>query len=162
MINIMSDTRSRAHASRIDTGLALLAGGETVQAEAIFREILAADAECAGAWHGLACVARALGQPRVAIASAAQALQLEKNDREKSRFHITLAAALDEAGHLREAVSACRVALLLEPRDFRGKAFLAELLHRSGQGDEAEREFREALALSLPTRPRCSLAAAPS
>jgi len=148
MISIMSDTRSRAHASRIDTGLALLAGGETVQAEAIFREILAVDVECAGAWHGLACVARALGQPRVAIASAAQALQLEKNDREKSRFHITLAAALDEAGHLREAVSACRVALLLEPRDFRGKAFLAELLHRSGQGDEAEREFREALALA--------------
>ncbi|MFC0500953.1 tetratricopeptide repeat protein [Asaia krungthepensis] len=147
MIWRMIAASPRRHASLIDTALACLAGGDGVRAETLLRQVLAEDPACAGAWHGLACVARQAGQPRVAITSVAQALNLTKDIREKAQFHITLAAALDEAGHLPEAVAACRVALMMEDRDFRGRALLAELLHRSGSPDEARQEFRHAVSL---------------
>ncbi|NVN42986.1 tetratricopeptide repeat protein [Asaia siamensis] len=136
------------YTSRINTALAHLAGGDSVQAEALFRAVLAEAPDCGAAWHGLACVARHTNQPRIAIASVAHALTLAKGDHEKAQFHLTLAAALDEAGHLREALAACRVVLLLEPREFRAKAFLSELLYRSGQEDEAASVFAEALSLA--------------
>ena len=141
------------YTSRIDTALAYLAGGDSVRAEALFRAVLAEAPHCGAAWHGLACVARHTNQPRLAIASVAQALTLAADDREKAQFHLTLAAALDEAGHLREAIAACRVVLLLEPREFRAKAFLSELLYRSDQEKEAASVFAEALSLAAEPVP---------
>lgn len=142
-----------AYTSRIDTALAYLAGGNSVLAERLFREVLAEAPDCGAAWHGLACVARHTGQPRIAIASVAQALTLAGNDQEKAQFHLTLAAALDEAGHMREAIAACRVVLLLEPREFRARMLLSELLYRKDQDDEAARLFQEALSLAAEPVP---------
>lgn len=153
MIGRMTSFRSRAHVSRIDTALACLAGGDAVRAETLLRSVLAEDPDCAGAWHGLACVGRHAGQPRLAIASVAHALTLVADDREKARYHLTLSAALDEAGHMPEALAACRVALLLEPRDFRARAFESELLHRSGQLQESASAFQQALALAADFLP---------
>lgn len=153
MIRVMTLSRPHISPSRIDTALAYLAGGDAARAETLLKAVLAEDPNCAGAWHGLACVARETGQPRTAIASVAHALTLTGVDSEKARFHLTLAAALDEAGHFREAVSACRVAVLLEPRDFRAKAFLSELYYRDGQTQESAREFDEAVRLAADPVP---------
>ncbi len=153
MIRVMTLSRPHISPSRIDTALAHLAGGDSARAEALLKAILAEDSHCAGAWHGLACVARETGQPRTAIAMVAHALTLTGDDSEKARFHLTLAAALDEAGHFREAVSACRVAVLLEPRDFRAKAFLSELYYRDGKIQESVQEFDEAIRLAADPVP---------
>ncbi|WP_336945066.1 tetratricopeptide repeat protein [Asaia sp. HN010] len=142
-----------SYTSRVDTALAYLAGGDSVRAETLFRAVLAEAPDCGAAWHGLACVARHTNQPRLAIASVAHALTLAEGDREKAQFHLTLAAALDEAGHLGEALAACRVVLLLEPREFRAKAFLSELLYRSAREDEAASVFAEALSLAAEPVP---------
>ncbi|RUT26673.1 tetratricopeptide repeat protein [Asaia sp. W19] len=145
--------RMNAYRSRLDTALASLAGGDSIKAEALFRAILAEAPDCAEAWHGLACVARHTGQPRLAIASVAHALTLTQDNVERARFHLTLAASLDEAGHLREAVSACRVATLMEPRDFRAHALMSELLYRSEQNEAAASAFSMALSLAADPVP---------
>lgn len=137
-----------SYTSRIDTALAYLAGGDSVRAESLFRAVLAEAPDYAAAWHGLACVARHTGQPRLAIASVAHALGLTSRDDEKVQFHLTLAAALDEAGHLKEALAACQITILLEPRDFRAKTFKSELLYRAGRPEEASQLFGEAVALA--------------
>ncbi|GBQ15809.1 TPR repeat-containing protein [Swaminathania salitolerans LMG 21291] len=133
--------------------MAFLAGGAPERAEALFREILSAEPAHPGAWHGLACVARDRSKPHIAIACAGRALQAPPDDRSRAVFTLTLAAALDEAGHRREALSACRVALLLEPRDPRGHMLEGELLHASGERLEARRAFDRAIALASDPAP---------
>lgn len=140
---------SQQYRDAIDTALALLAGGDPTGAEARFRNVLAVAPDHAEAWHGLACVARVRNLPGQAVALAGKALaQPTAGDAQRARFHITLGAALSEAGQGDAAVAALNVAILLEPRDPRAHAALGQARWRAGRADDAILAYERAVELA--------------
>ncbi len=145
----MSSIRSETRRSIIDTALARLAGGDISGSEAAFKKILHASPHDSEALHGLACVARACKKPSLAIGLAGKALQdTQARDEQRARFHLTLGLALAECAHHEAARGALVVSTLLEPRDPRAYAALAESLLQLGRLEDAFSASREAIALA--------------
>jgi predicted O-linked N-acetylglucosamine transferase (SPINDLY family) len=115
--------------------------GRLAEAEALYRQILAAEPNHANACQFLGVIAHHAGRHDLAVEWIARALQLEPNN---PVAYTNLGEALRAAGRREDAEAACRRALELQP-DYAQPAFnLTNLLREQGR-------LEEALALALRT-----------
>ena len=119
--------------------------GNLDQAEAVCREVLAADARDGEAWFRLGWIARCRGQPDASIEAFRKAID---GDRNNALFHNGLGVALMAAGRLAEAVAAYRKALDLQPASADALANLARAQWLLGDLDAAEAAYRKAVTLA--------------
>ncbi|WP_087636423.1 tetratricopeptide repeat protein [Acetobacter ascendens] len=129
--------------TQVESALVLLAQGNAEQALRVLQNCLQQNPHHAGALHGLACVARAGGDNRAAVALAAKAVQLQA----EPHFHITLGLALLAEGQVEAARAAVHVAILESPRDPRAHDAMASVLEAQQRIAEAERALRTAIRL---------------
>lgn len=126
-----------------EAALALLAQGDAEQAESLLRAHLRLNPKDAQGWHAMACVARAGGNATAAVALAGRAVALAP----EPFFHITLALALLELGHVEQARAAANVAVLSTPTDPRAHDAMARIMEQMGRLPDAERALKKALSL---------------
>jgi tetratricopeptide (TPR) repeat protein/SAM-dependent methyltransferase len=132
------------NAQLIRQGMQLQMAGRAPEAEAIYRQILAAKPSHADANHLLGVLAKQAGDLAAAEALIAKAI---KADRSQPIYHNNLASVLGEMGRAEEAAASYRAALALEP-DFPEAHFnLAGMAMQSGRLDEATAGYREAVRL---------------
>ncbi len=129
--------------TQVESALVLLAQGNAEQALRVLQNCLQQNPQHAGALHGMACVARAGGDNRAAVALAAKAVQLQA----EPHFHITLGLALLAEGQVEAARAAVHVAVLASPRDPRAHDAMASVLEAQQRIAEAERALRTAIKL---------------
>ncbi|AKR49612.1 MULTISPECIES: tetratricopeptide repeat protein [Acetobacter] len=129
--------------TQVESALVLLAQGNAEQALRLLQNCLRQNPHHAGALHGMACVARAGGDNRAAVAFAAKAVQLQA----EPHFHITLGLALLAEGQAEAARAAIHVAVLASPKDPRAHDAMASVLEAQQRIAEAERALRTAIKL---------------
>ena len=118
--------------------------GRMAEAEALYRQILAADSRHAGALHFLGIIAHQVGQNDAAESLIRQAIASNPN---LPDAFSNLGTVLKELGRLDEAIAACRQAIALSPGYPDAHINLGNGLKNKGQLDEAIAAFREAIAL---------------
>jgi len=118
--------------------------GRLVEAEAIYRQILAAEPRHAGALHLLGVVAHQLGRNDVAVDSIRQAIALAPAIPD---FHSNLGEAYRATGQLDQAIAAYRKAIALKPNYPEAHYNLGNALSDKRQADEAIASYRQAIAL---------------
>jgi len=118
--------------------------GRLAEAEALYRQILAADPRHAGALHLLGVVAHQVGQNDVAVELIRQATALKPDFPEA---YNNLGIALKDQGQLDEAIAACRQAIILKPHYPAAYYNLGIALEGQNQLDEAIAAYRQAIAL---------------
>jgi len=118
--------------------------GRLAEAEALYRQILAAEPRNADALHLLGVVARQVGQNDVAVDLIRQALALRPNFPEA---YSNLGNALRDKGQLDKAVAAYRQAIAVRPNFSEAYSNLGNALRDKGQRDQAIAAYRHAIAL---------------
>lgn len=152
-------------------------GGQLIEAEQLYRQILAADPKSFAAQHMLGVLAAQAGRTDEALEMIASALTINPGDARalvnygnvltlKGRFDEAVASydlalaikpdadvfksrgqALQGAGRLREALAAYRQALALNPSDVQALYKLGVVLSELGQPDLAMASYERVLAL---------------
>jgi protein O-GlcNAc transferase len=118
--------------------------GRLQDAEAIYRQILAVEPNCADAIHLLGVLAHQAGNDAIAVQYIQRAIGLNGNS---AAYHLNLGNALKDLGKLDEAVACYRRALALKP-DFAGAHNnLGNALKEQGLLDEAVASYRRELDL---------------
>ena len=118
--------------------------GRLAEAEALYRQILAAQPNHFDALHFLGLIAHQIGRHDIAVDLIRRSIALHPNN---PAALSNLAEACRSLGRLDEAVSACRRALELQP-DYAGACNnLGAALAAQGQLDEAIAAFHRALEL---------------
>jgi predicted O-linked N-acetylglucosamine transferase (SPINDLY family) len=118
--------------------------GRLAEAEAQYRQALAADAAHAEALHLLGLIAHQCGHHDAAIQLISQAIQ-GANDR--PHYYLHLAAALQASGRLDMAIDCCRHAVRLNPDAPDALNNLGAALYAQGTFDEAIICFQRAVAV---------------
>ena len=131
----------------------LLRAGDAGGAERLFREVLGARADHAGALHGLGAVGLQTGHYPEAIGLLSRALAA---DRSRVEVQCDLARALAADDRPQEALPLARRALRARPGAFMPHYTHALALFKLGRYDEAETAVRRALALA-PANPAAHL-----
>jgi tetratricopeptide (TPR) repeat protein len=119
--------------------------GRLSEAEAIYRQVLAAEPENVDALHLLGVLARQAKRPAVAADLIRRAIDL--NDK-VADFHNNLGTALLDTGDMAGAMRAFMRALKLRPRYPDAMLNLANLCVREGKDEEAATCYRAVLALN--------------
>ena len=114
------------------------------EAEALYRQILAADSRHAGALHFLGIIAHQVGRNDAAESLIRQAIASNPN---LPDAFSNLGTVLKELGRLDEAIAACRQAIALSPGYPDAHINLGNALKNKGQLDEAIAAYRGAIAL---------------
>ncbi|HUG76418.1 MAG TPA: tetratricopeptide repeat protein [Burkholderiales bacterium] len=131
-------------------GEALFKQGRVQEAEAAWREALAADARQLEAWIRLGDLLRLGGRLEESLACLERAVEL---DEESAAAQIALGMALREKGRTHAAVERFELALRLDPANAQAHQQLGEILRYENRIAEAERRFREGLK-ARPGEPR--------
>ena len=118
--------------------------GRLAEAEAIYRQILAAEPRHADALHLLGVIAHQVGRDEVAVDLIRQAIALAPG---AANFHSNLGNALCGKGQIDEAIATFRQAIVLKPNYPEAHNNLGNALRDKGQLDEAVAACREAIAL---------------
>ena len=118
--------------------------GRLAEAEAIYRQILAAEPRHADALHLLGVIAHQMGRNEAAVDLIRQAIALAPGIPD---LHSNLGIALQDKGQLDEAVTAYRRAVALDPHFPNAHSNLGTALLHKGQLDEAIAAYRQAIAL---------------
>ena len=118
--------------------------GRLGEAEALYRQILAAQPDHADALHLLGVVAHQVGRHEAAVEWIRRAITLHP---ENHVAHYNLGEACRAAGKPEEAVAAYERALQLQSDYAQAHNGLGNALQERGQLAEAEAEYRRALAL---------------
>jgi protein O-GlcNAc transferase len=118
--------------------------GRFAEAEAIYRQILAADPSNASALHLLGVLANQLGHPQASIELISQAIQVEPN---AASFHSNLGVAYQGLGRLEEAASSYARALALQPGHVDALNNQGVVLQALGQSEAALASFERSLKL---------------
>jgi len=118
--------------------------GRLADAEALYRQVLALDAEHPEALHRLGVLAHQNGQHDAAAQLIRRAIA---TDGDTAAFHVNLGWVLHSAGHPREAETVLRRALMLDPSDRDARSHLAVVLQAQGRLPEAEAHLRAALSI---------------
>jgi len=108
--------------------------GRLREAEALYRQVLAAQPDHAEAWHHLGIIAHQMGRHDLALQWIQQALTLNPGN---AFAHFNLAEASAAAGQSGEAIASFRRALELKPDYFEACLNLGRVLRQSGCLDEA-------------------------
>jgi tetratricopeptide (TPR) repeat protein len=126
------------------TGRALHQAGRRVEAEALYRRVLALDPNNADGLHLLGVVAQEGGRNELAVELIGKAIA--RNNR-VAVFHCNIGNALHALQRLREAEVHYRRAIKLDPNHAESWNNLGNTLKDQGRAPEAEVQFRRALAL---------------
>ena len=118
--------------------------GRLAEAEALYRRILAAQPNHAGALHLLGVLAHQAGRNELAVEWIRQAIALDPNNPDA---HSNLGEACRAMGRFDEAVAAFRLALELKPDSPEIHNNLGNALREQGQFDKAIAACRRALEL---------------
>ena len=118
--------------------------GRLGDAERLYREILAADANHAGALHLLGLVAYQAGKTEVAANLIGKAVSI---DRRQPAWFYNLGVALKDLGRLQEALRAYGASLQLAPNYAEARNNLGTVLLDLGRLEEAARECAIAVRL---------------
>ena len=118
--------------------------GQLAEAEALYRQILAAEPRHANALHFLGVIAHQVGRNAVAVDLIRQAITLVSD---VPGFHSNLGNALQDNGQLDEAIAAHRHAIALRPNYAELHNNLGSALRNKGQLKEAVATFRQAIAI---------------
>ena len=119
-------------------------GGRLVEAEAIYRQILAVAPGRADVTHLLGVLAGQKGRSDEAVSLLRQSIALRPDYAEA---HKNLGIALKATGRLDEAEAAFRHAIALKPDYAEACKNLGSTLHQAGRVDEAITAYRQAIAL---------------
>lgn len=135
----------------INRGVEFHQRGQLDQAEQLYRQVLAADARQADAWHLLGLIAHVRGDQTTALEQITRAIEL---DGRQPSFHNHQGEVYRALARLDEAEQSCRQALRLKD-DFAVAHNTLGLIHnQQGRLTEAEACFRRALEVD----PRFALA----
>jgi len=118
--------------------------GRLAQAEALYRQILAAQPDNADAVHLLGLIAHQAGRHDLAVEWIRRAIVLNPNN---PAAHCNLGEACRAIGRLDDAVAAYRRALQLKPNLPEAHNNLGNALRDRGQFDEAVLTYRHAIEL---------------
>ena len=118
--------------------------GRLAEAEALYRQILAAQPDHAEALHHLGVIAQQVGRHDLAVEWIRQATILHPIN---PVAHSNLGEALRSLGRFNEAMAACRRALELNPNYPNAYLNLGNALRDGGQLEEAITEYRHALGV---------------
>ena len=118
--------------------------GRLPQAEALYREIIALDPNCADALHLLGVVALQVGRHEIAVDLIRRAAELAPN---RADFHSNLGEAYRGLARLDEAAASFRRALALQPEFPAASNSLGSVLATQGQTDEALTCLQRAIRL---------------
>jgi len=118
--------------------------GRLAEAEALYRQILAAEPRHAGALHLLGVIAHQVGRDDVAVDFITKAIALAPG---VADFHSNLGIALYGKGQLDEATAVFRQAIALKPSYPEAHNNLGNVLRDTGQVDEAIASYRQAIVL---------------
>lgn len=116
--------------------------GRLREAEALYRQVLAADPAHADAWHLLGLVAHQAGRPDVAEGLIGRAIALNN---QKALFHANLGEALRVQGKLSQAEAALSRAIALDGTQADAHNSLGGVYSALGQLDRAATCFRRAI-----------------
>lgn len=133
-----------ALAQRLQQAMALHRAGQTREAEAAYRRILAVAPDQPDALHLLGLLAFQAGQAAAALELAQRAIAVE---RRVARYHNTRGLALAALDRPRDAAEAFRAALELDPRHADALLNLGNLQRRHGDPAGAAGLYRRALTL---------------
>jgi len=118
--------------------------GRLVEAEALYRQIVAVAPNHADAWHYLGLIAHRGGRSDLALEWIRRAIALVPND---AVAHSNLGVVLAEQGKLDEAIAFYRRAIELKPDYAESHNNLGNALNMRGQPTEAVAEYRRALEI---------------
>lgn len=118
--------------------------GRLDEAETLYRQVLAAQADHAEAWHHLGIIATQAGRPELAIAMIGRALELNPLD---PVSHSNLGNAQIKLGDSEAAISSYRRALKLHPQFAEASNNLGNALREQGRCEEAVDAYSNALAI---------------
>jgi len=118
--------------------------GRLAEAEALYRQVLAAQPNHADALHYLGVIANQAGRHELAVEWIRRAIALQPND---PAAHNNLGNAHRDRGQFSEAVAAYRRALQLKPDLTEAQSNLGNALRDRGQLDEAIAAYRRAVEL---------------
>jgi protein O-GlcNAc transferase len=129
---------------RLQTGISHLRSGRLIEAEKVYREVLADEPRNADALHLLGVVVGQMGRPDESVKFIRQAIEIVPT---KAAYYGSLGNALQDQRQLDEAIVSFRNAIRVRP-DF-AKAYnnLGNVLRETGQLDEAIAALREAVRL---------------
>ncbi|HEX9465203.1 MAG TPA: tetratricopeptide repeat protein [Alphaproteobacteria bacterium] len=119
--------------------------GRLPEAEALYRQVLAADPNNADALHLLGVVAHQVGRHDLAVDHIGRAIRLQPS---VPHYRVNLGNALRALGRLAEAEASYRDALKLKPDFADAYGNLGGVLRRLGRLDEAKASYEEALRLT--------------
>jgi predicted O-linked N-acetylglucosamine transferase (SPINDLY family) len=122
-----------------------LRGGRLLQAEPLYREVLARQPDHVDSLHHLGLLVWKLGKNEEAARLLGRAAALRPADAE---IHSNLSVALMKTGRREDAVAACRAAVALRPDYAQAQINLACALRQQLKYDEAIAAFREAARLA--------------
>ncbi|MDR3404122.1 MAG: tetratricopeptide repeat-containing glycosyltransferase family protein [Chthoniobacter sp.] len=126
------------------TALAFHRAGRMEAAEALYRQIVAAEPGKAEAWQQLGLVASAARRHEEATVCFRRMVELRPD---LAEAHCNLGAALTEVGAWDEGVASFRRALILDPRMAEAHSNLGRTLTKQGRYDEAVAAIECALKL---------------
>ncbi|CAO3439649.1 tetratricopeptide repeat protein [Azospirillum doebereinerae] len=128
---------------RLAEGMAHHNAGRLAEAEAAYREILAAAPEQPDALHLMGVIALQVGKPEAAANLIAEAIRLNGRN---AVYHSNLGSALRRLGRRAEAAAACRRAVELDASFADAYNNLANVLMDQGDYPEAAEALRRLLA----------------
>jgi Flp pilus assembly protein TadD len=129
----------------LDRAIAHHGAGRLDEAEPIYRQMLAADANEPRALHLLGVLLSQRGDKEQAVRLITRAIEINPRAPE---YHSNLGLAFLEQGRPEPAVLACRRSIELNPRDAEAHFILANALREIGRVDEAIHAYQRALAIN--------------
>ncbi len=125
-------------------GLGLHQAGRLIEAEGLYRQILAVDPNHADGLHLLGVIAHETGQNEAAVDLIGKAIT---RDSRVADFHCNIGNALKALGRLTEAKAHYRRAIRLNPEHPESHNNFGNALREQGKLEEAQRQFRRAIGL---------------
>ena len=119
--------------------------GRFSEAEQIYRQILAIDANHADSLHLLGMIEFQVGNHAAAVRMISQAIAINKT---QAAYHSNLGTVLQSQGRLDEAASCYEHALILQPNSPEIHTNLGNIFHAQDKVDEAIAAHQRALALN--------------
>ncbi len=116
-----------------------------VEADAVYRQILAVEPDHPQAVHFSGVLAHQMGRTEDAVARIERSLALSP---EQADWYNNFGIVLQEHGRLDEAIAAYRRAIALDPDHANAYSNLGVLLRAQGKPDEAEEAYRTAFRLN--------------
>ena len=132
------------HQRTLARGLELHQAGRLAEAEAIYRQVLAAEPRNHAALHLLGALANQVGQHAAAVELISQAVQIEPT---AASYHSNLGVAHQRLGQLEEAVACYERALALQPDHVDALNNLGVASQALGRLDVALSSFERSLKL---------------